>query len=59
MSDAFYKGTGPEAGKVVAKEDAYRYAMERCLHGLLEEQAEFKKMLEEWYFSGNWNLEED
>lgn len=43
MKNAIYKGIGPEAGKVVAKEDAYKYALERCLYGLLEEQAEFKK----------------
>lgn len=54
-----YRGVGPEYGNVVSFEDAYRYALERSLSGLLEEQEEFEKMLVEWYFSGNWILEEE
>lgn len=57
--NAVYKGIGPEEGKVIAKEDAYRYALERCLSGKLEEQAEFREMLEKWYFDGNWYLEQE
>lgn len=51
---ASYIGIGPEDGTVVLAEDAYKYALERCLNGTPEEQEEFKKMLEEWYYSGNW-----
>lgn len=36
----------------VDKEDAYDYALEQCLHG--EEHEEFKEMLVEWYYSGDW-----
>lgn len=50
----WYYGVGPETGKFVAAEDAYKYALERCLSGTLEEQKEFREMLVEWYYSGNW-----
>ena len=53
-----YFGIGPEEGIFVKKKDAYQYAIDRCLRGSLEEQAEFREMLEEWYFSGNWIKEE-
>ena len=33
---------------------AYEYALDHCLHGTEEEQNEFKAMLVEWFFSGNW-----
>lgn len=36
----------------VTNEEAYEYALEKCLHG--EDHEEFKEMLVEWYFSGNW-----
>lgn len=42
----------------VAEEDAFRYALERCLNGTEEEQKEFKEMLVEWFYSGNWVKEE-
>jgi hypothetical protein len=38
----------------VSDEDAYEYALDKCMNGTDEEQDEFKKMLVEWYFSGNW-----
>ncbi len=38
----------------VSKEDAYDYALERCLNGSEQDQKEFKEMLVEWFFSGNW-----
>lgn len=41
-------------GEFVPEEDAYEYALERCLHGAELEQAEFRKMLVEWFYSGNW-----
>ena len=53
-----YVGIGPEQGIVVDETAAFAYAMERCLTGTLEEQADFKEMLVEWYYSGNWIKEE-
>lgn len=42
----------------VAEEDAFQYALERSLGGTEEEQKEFKEMLVEWFYSGNWVKEE-
>lgn len=42
----------------VPEEDAYEYALERCMNGSEEEQEEFKAMLVEWFFSGNWVKED-
>lgn len=39
----------------VAEEDAYEYALEKCMG---EENEEFRKELVEWFFSGNWVKEE-
>ena len=51
----FYKGiSGQDAGVIVDEEDAYDYALERCLKGSEEDQKEFKQMLVEWFYSGNW-----
>lgn len=53
-----YKGIGPEAGKKVPAAEAFRYVLERV--GILAfdptapEFEEFKELLVEWYFSGNW-----
>lgn len=56
----YYKGVGPEAGTIVEEDQAYQYALERRLHGTLEEQKEFKEALVEWYYSGNWDeIEEE
>lgn len=42
----------------VPDKEAYEYALDQCLYGAEEEQAEFKKMLVEWYYSGNdWRRE--
>lgn len=49
----YYKGIGPEAGTIVTAGEAFSYALERCLHGTLEEQREFTEMLEEWYYSND------
>ncbi|MDO4326291.1 MAG: hypothetical protein Q4E24_09725 [bacterium] len=54
-----YKGIFSEEGNVVEDEDAYDYALERCLHGTEAEQQEFKDMLVEWYYSGDWLKEEE
>lgn len=41
-------------GVFVPESEAYEYALEQCLHGSEEDIKEFKEMLVEWYFSGNW-----
>ena len=38
----------------VPEEDVYEYALDRCMNGTEEEQKEFKEMLVEWFYSGNW-----
>lgn len=38
----------------VSDEDAYDYALNHSINGTEEEQEEFRKMLVEWFFSGNW-----
>ena len=53
-----YVGFGPEEGITVEEDQAYQYALERCLNGTIEEQLEFGEMLVEWYFSGNWVKED-
>ena len=42
----------------VPEEEAYEYALDRCLNGTEIEQAEFKEMLVAWFYSGNWIKEE-
>lgn len=58
MDNTIYVGIGLEEGTVVEEEDAFRYAFERCTKGTLEDQKEFKEMLVEWFYSGNW-IKED
>lgn len=53
-----YRGIGPEEGMIVTEEEAFDYALERCLKGTEEDQREFKKELVGWFFSGNWIDEE-
>ena len=55
----YYEGIGPEQGTVVSQEDAYAYALERCLSGTEEDKQEFKEMLVEWFYSGNWARREE
>ena len=38
----------------IPEKDAFGYALAQCLNGSEEDQKEFKEMLVEWYFSGNW-----
>lgn len=54
-----YVGLGPEEGITIEEDQAFRYALERCLKGTPEEQLEFRDMLVEWYFSGNWIKEDE
>ena len=54
-----YIGIGPEDGTVVEDNQEFDYALERCLNGAPDEQKEFREMLVEWFYSGNWVKEED
>ena len=54
-----YIGIRSEKDTVVEDDQAYEYALERCLHGTEEDQKEFHKMLVEWFYSGDWIHEED
>lgn len=38
VSGVIYVGVGPEKDTVVEENQAYQYALERCLHGTLQEQ---------------------
>ena len=49
---------GPEKDTVVTDDQAFDYALERCLHGTPDDQKEFKEMLVEWFYSGSWVKEE-
>lgn len=49
-----YIGIGPEKDTVVEEEQAFDYALERCLHGTPQDQRDFKELLLEWFYSGNW-----
>ena len=42
----------------VPEEEAFDYAFDRCMNGTEEEQKEFKVMLVEWFYSGNWVKED-
>lgn len=42
----------------VPESEAYEYALERCLNGTKQDQKEFKEMLVDWFYSGNWIKEE-
>ncbi len=53
-----YVGFGPEEGHVVPEDVAYDYALERCLHGTIQDQEDFRKTLVRWFYSDNW-VEED
>lgn len=42
----------------VSEKDAYEYALDEVLNGDESTQKEFKEMLVEWFFSGDWRREE-
>ena len=46
----YWEGVGPEDGKIVDDDVAFKYALERCENGTKEEKEEFV----EWFYSGNW-----
>lgn len=53
-----------EGGVFVPKEDAFDYALEQCVESVpeglheIEWKDDFKDMLVEWFYSGNW-IKED
>lgn len=53
-----------KTGIFVPEEDAFNYALERCLEVVpnfvhrMKWTPEFKEMLVEWFYSGNWVKEE-
>ena len=53
-----WRGIGPEAGKFVPASDGFHHAAHECGVTMFDQTApladEFKEMLVEWYFSGNW-----
>lgn len=53
-----YVGFGPEKGHVVPEDKAFDYALERCLRGTIQDQEDFRDVLVEWFYSGNWIKEE-
>lgn len=53
-----YLGFGTEENNFVPEETAYEYALNRCLRGSEEDQKEFREMLVEWFYSGNWVKED-
>lgn len=55
---SIYVGILSEEGNVIEEEQAFEYALERCLKGTLEDQKEFREMLVEWFYSGNFVKEE-
>lgn len=58
-STCYYEGIGPEQGTIVTEDEAYPYALERCLKGTESDRREFKEMLVEWFYSGNWKRREE
>ena len=53
-----YVGFGPEEGHVVPEDKAFDYALERCLRGTIQDREDFRGVLVEWFYSGNWTKEE-
>lgn len=42
----------------VPEDEAFDYALDRCMNGSEAEQKEFRQMLVDWFYSGNWVKEE-
>lgn len=53
-----WEGIGPNKGKFVEADDAFPYVCKQvgiaAFYSTAPEAAEFRAMLIEWYFSGNW-----
>lgn len=60
---AGWQGLGPNRGRFVDRADGFSVACQGC--GIRQwepgaaEAAEFRSMLEEWYFSGDWIWKEE
>ena len=56
-----YKGIGPNEGQIVPESEAFEYACDKAgvsaFCAFAPEAQEFREMLVEWYFSGNWIYE--
>lgn len=48
-----------KSNEFVPEDEAYDYALEQCLNGAEEDVKEFRTMLVEWFYSGNWVKEEE
>lgn len=44
--------------KFVPEDEAFDYALDRCMNGSEAEQKEFREMLVDWFYSGNWVKED-
>lgn len=53
-----WRGIGPNAGKFIEAEDGFSYARDQVgittFDRTAPEAEEFKEMMIEWFFSGNW-----
>ena len=53
-----WEGIGSNTGQWVAQKEGFSFACQRCgvveWNSQAEEAEEFKEMLTEWYFSGDW-----
>lgn len=47
-----------QTNEFVSEKEAYEYALDEVLHGDAVTQKEFREMLVEWFFSGNWVKED-
>lgn len=47
-----------QTNEFVSEKEAYEYALDEVLHGDAATQKEFREMLVEWFFSGNWVKED-
>ena len=55
-----YKGIGQEHGKYIESYRADDYAAKQCGIVLTSKTTdEFRKMLVEWFYSGNWTEDDD
>lgn len=54
-----YIGIGPEEGIFIPENILFEYALERCLRDSRDDQEDFRDMLVEWFYSGNWVKEDN
>lgn len=57
LNEKGYHRVGTE--EFVPDDEAFEYALDKCINGQEEDVKEFRAMLVEWYFSGGaWRREE-